>query len=301
MPFLRWIIGLTLPGLLLTLLGAGALWLEYRTHYVAVRLGEYLLQHNQNRTARGAVWQGILASRKSRTALANRAHSDTLGLDTIPPALLRCHYGLDRPVPNFLVLRAWGRTAPLRLDQISGREMPNLARSLQAYHLGVALLSHIQLPRAAFQVHAQIQAQIALDNGSLFDLLHRELDRVNAPEAWNFVKMSPQDQDYWQGYLGRFLAPTAARPEEFQDEDAILANACTTLLETWTDSLYAAEVDQVQRLWASGTPIQIRLVRNMDTFTGYAIVADEPPIRFSLPAAQVAAVPGMRTGHKEAP
>jgi hypothetical protein len=43
---LRWLVGLCLPALLLAGGSALALWAEYHTPYAAVRLGDYLLQHN---------------------------------------------------------------------------------------------------------------------------------------------------------------------------------------------------------------------------------------------------------------
>ena len=305
MPYLRWLTGLTLPGLLLAILGLSALWIEYRTHYAAVRLGEYLLQHNHERKAHGATWQGILASRRSRSSLEHQSQSDTLRLETIPPGQLHYRYEAEEPTADFLVLRAQGRKMPLRLGQVSGQQMQSLAHSLQVHRQGEELLSHIQLPRDPFRVHAQIQAQIALEDGSLFQVLHGKLARINAPEAWIFVKMSAADQDYWRDYLERFLAWSAAgfTPgfEEFQDTTSTLTGTCTTLLKTWEDSLYADELTLLQQAWAQGAEIEIRMVRNMDIFTGYFLMEDELPIRFTIPTDQVTAVPRKPERQEEEP
>lgn len=294
MPFLRWIIGLTLPGLVLTLLGLGALWFEYRTQAGAMRLGEYLLQHNRNRLTHGAVWQGILAMRQSRSNLENPAPPQPLELDTIPTALLRYRYVMEQPSPDFLILYARKRSQILRLDQLSSREIQNLAHALPVYQQGDILLAHIQLPQDTFRLQAQIQAQIGLEDGSIFPLLHRQLRKANAPEAWNFVKMSNEDQSHWQDHLERFFLPyETAVPYISQDKTSAIANACAKLLQTWADSLYTRELRRLQQSWSTGEDLQIRLVHNLDTFSGYAIVGDEPPIRFTLAADRIAAVPGL--------
>ena len=294
MPFLRWIIGLALPGLVLALAGMGAMWVEYRTQVGAVRLGEYLLQNNRNRLTHGAIWQGILATRQSRSSLENPAPSKPLKLDTIPATLSRYRYDAEQPSPDFLILYARKRSQLLRLDQLSSQEIQNLAHALQIYRHGDLLLAHIQLPRDNFRLQAQIQAQIALEDGSIFPLLHRQLKKSNAPEAWNFVKMSPADQSHWQDYLGRFFLPyETTEPKTFEEQTSTMASACAELLQTWTDSLYVGELRRLQQSWAAGADLQIRLVRNLDTFSGYAIIADDPPIRFTLASDRLTAVPSL--------
>ncbi len=294
MPILRWIIGLAIPGLLLCLVGLGAMWFEYRTQLGAVRLGEYLLLHNRDRLTRGAVWQGILATRQSRTKLENRTRPNSLKLDTMPAALLRYRYEAEQPSPDFIILHARKRALSLRLDQLSSREIQHLAHALQIYQHGELLLSQIQLPREIFHLQAQIQAQIAVENGSIFPLLHRQLKKANAPEAWDFVKISPADLGHWQDYLERFFLPQEiAEPQSNREETSALASACAELLQTWADSLYTGERRRLRKTWTGGADLQIRLVRNLDTFSGYAIVADDPPIRFTLPRDRLPAMPGL--------
>ena len=106
--------------------------------------------------------------------------------------------------------------------------------------------------------------------------------------------MSNEDQSHWQDHLERFFLPyETAEPHISQDKTSALANACAELLQTWADSLYTRELRRLQQSWTAGADLQIRLVRNLDTFSGYAIVGDEPPIRFTLAADRIAAVPGL--------
>ena len=51
---------------------AGLLFLaEYQTQFAARYVGQYLVQQNPKRQPRGALWQGILASRQTRMALSD--------------------------------------------------------------------------------------------------------------------------------------------------------------------------------------------------------------------------------------
>ena len=295
-PYLRWLAGLVLPGLLLLAAGVGALAVEYRTQWMAAAMGEYLLARNGDRVERGAIWQGILATRQSRSHLAEGPQSDSLRLEALPPGLLQCFYQAGPPAANRVSLRARARTAPLRLDQVDPEQMRGRARSLQLYRHGEQLLAAIELRREAFRAHARIQAEIALEDGALFARLHRALLAAGSPEGWNFVRMSPEDQEYWRAYLAPLLSPaepdTASPSATVTDTTSALPRVCAGLLQAWEDSLYAADLRRLQQAWAGGEEMEIRLVRSMDRFTWYAVVGDDPPARFWLPAARVAAILG---------
>ncbi|HIG56493.1 MAG TPA: hypothetical protein EYQ18_21435 [Candidatus Handelsmanbacteria bacterium] len=47
------------------------MWREYHSQYASRQIGADLMRHNHEREPRGALWQGILASRRTRLALAD--------------------------------------------------------------------------------------------------------------------------------------------------------------------------------------------------------------------------------------
>ena len=293
MSFLRWSIGLSLPGILLACGAAVTLWAEYRTPYVAAHLGEYLLRRNDERQERGSVWQGILANRQSRTAVDSLARRAPVNLTTLPPALLEFRFSSENRGTNLYVLQAHRRTPPLRLDPISGETMQSLAHSLEIYRRGENLLSHIELPRESFQIQARIRFKVALDDNALFPLLHRELDAMDAPLAWNFIKMSPEDQNFWRDRLQLFSIRADADSTAFADLQTVnpeLVRACQNLLHTWEIALYTAEIERLQGEWRSGAERTIRLVRDIDVFAGYLISPGSIATRFTIPTAEASAI-----------
>ena len=293
---LRWVVGLVLPALILSLIGLAGLVLEYHTGWVAASLGEYLLRRNPERDQRGVVWQGIRATRESRSQLAERPPSDSLRLAALPASLRHCQYQAAPAAANRVLLRSRARAAPLRLERADRAQMEDLARSLQVYRRGAQLLAQIELPREVYRAHARIQAEIALEDGSLFPWLHRALLAAGSSEGWSFIRMSPADRAYWRAQLAPLLSPSepaaAGRQRALPDTASLLPRMCADLLRAWEDSLYAVDTRRLQQAWNGGAEMQIRLVRSMDRFTGYAIVDDDPPARFSLPAARAAAALG---------
>lgn len=293
---LRWLVGLCLPALLLAGGSALALWAEYHTPYAAVHLGDYLLQHNDERRQHGSVWQGILANRQSRTVVDSLAQSDTLALTTTPPAVLQYQFASESRGSALYVLRAHRRPRPLQLEQISGKTVQSLARSLEIFRRGNALLSQIALPREGFEIHARIQFQLALEDGSLFPLLHSELRKIDVPLAWNFIKMSPQDRHYWHDQLLPFSASAdldSTALEQLQNTNPELVSTCRNLLSAWEDTLYHAEIAHLQEQWRSGAERTIRLVRDIDLFSGYLIAPNTIPTRFTIAAAAVSEILGL--------
>jgi len=301
LPWQRWLIGLTLPGILLLGCGLGGAWLEHRTHWIARRLGTYLLQRNEARPARGSVWQGILASRRTRSSLESSTWADSLQQETIPQAVLHGRYLVDRRSADFLVLRVDSRPMSLRPGRLTGPQMQELARSLQAYTQGRQLLAHVSLPRDPFQVHARIRAQLALEDGSLFPLLHQRLLAANSPRAWNFVRMSTEDRQYWHEHLDQILAGPSGEGETSLEPTPEVVDVLQSLIRTWEDSLYAAEIQRLQQAWESSADFELRIVRNMDTFTGYAVAAGELPVRFTIPACRADAARGPARHPEEKP
>ena len=292
-PWQRWLIGLILPGFVLTILALGALWWEQHTHGSTRWLGGYLLEHNSDREQRGSVWKGILASRQTRTHLQETPSVPYLEPATLPESLLRNRYWEARRSANFLVLRHHRRATPLHPEKLSALQMQELARSLQIFQRGKQLLANLTLSPDAYRIHAHIRAQIALEDGSLFPLLHRRLLADNAPTAWDFVHMSADDQRYWRASIDPAITPGSAEDSTLAKRAPQVADAVRSLVQSWADSLLMAEIRLLRTAWETGPSFQLRIVRNMDTFTGYAVLPGELPIPFDLPARQAEELLGL--------
>ena len=289
----RWVIALSLPLLLLSGLGFGALWLEYRAQFFTRHLGLLLLEHNGERPTRGSVWQGILASRRTRSSLENPSSPSTLEPGTIPRAILQHRYEMDQRSANFLILRVDRRILPLHPERLTSTQMQELARSLQVYEQGRELLSHIDLPRDPFRIHARIRAQLHLEDGSLFPLLHAQLLAADAPEAWNFVRMSETDRRYWKDLLAQVLDPPSEGDANLPEQAPQVVAALNFLVRTWEDSLLADELHHLRETWDSSPDVELRIVRNMDVFTGYAVLPGELPAPFTIPALKAESLLGI--------
>jgi hypothetical protein len=291
MVILRWFVGLCLPSLLLGILIAGILVQEYHNPFLTVRLGEWLLRDNRQRQPVGAVWQGILASRRSRDVLENRRQDDSLQLTSLPKALLRSRFTMERASAELLIMASRERNSPLSARQIGRTQMQELAQSLQYFQLGQALLEDVRLSRESFRTHAYVRAQIALDDGTIYPQLHAQLHKINSPEAWNFVKMSPEDEQHWRGMLRSYFSPSESGGVAAVSESP-LAVACTAVVQNLTESLYSAEVDRLQRTWRFGGEMQIRLAGRLEEFAGYIVLQNQPPVAVAFPRDSVTPIIG---------
>ncbi|NKB68345.1 MAG: hypothetical protein GKR89_14885 [Candidatus Latescibacteria bacterium] len=296
---LRWLIALTLPGFVLALLASGGLWLEYRSQYFTSRLGHFLLSSNPERLQHGAVWQGILASRQSRARLEGDS-SIVIAPENLPAALRDFTYHTLWVGSDELILRIQPRQTRLNTEDPSKIDFHSLAPSLRTYRQGLKLLDRINLPRPRFRTQAHVEAQLALEDGTLYGYLHRELGRRNDPAAWLFVHMEKRDKTLWRGFLGPYIS---ARLQEMTDGYRPLqeyapevAQACQAVLDTWADSLYTQHRTQLQEAWTQGAQLQLDLVRNMDRFAGEATVPGVHTTHFTAPSAaveQLAGFPGV--------
>jgi len=282
---LRWSLGLLLPGLLFLLIAILSLLAEAKTDWGARRLGTWLLVHNDGRSLAGATWQNISAQRRARARLdsAVRAPNIDAKIDAkkLPLHLLSHHYTQLQRTPHFARWRSLERQVPLPPHDLSSQQLRLLAQSIQAFTQVDDLLAHIELPADGFQVHARIYAQTALEDGSLFPILHSHLFKVGAPEAWNFTRMSEEDKRSWQEKL-RPLLSAHTNPNPLSEAPTISA-ALSTLVSDWSDSLQRAEINRLRTSWRQAPSFELRLVRNLDEFAGYALLADELPVRFVLP------------------
>ena len=290
MVLLRWIVGLSLPSLLVGLLLLGLLAREFHRPDLTVRLGAWLLQGNRERQTAGAVWQGILASRRSRDLLERPPDLESLQVASLPKPLLRSRYTLERVSSEFLVIASHERSTPLSTREIPREQMQELATSLQRYQQGSALLAELRLSRASFRTHAFVRAQIALEDGSIFPLLLKELQKANDPQAWTFLEMSPEDEQHWRQALRANFSPDDQGSAP--DTTTVLYRASAAVVGSLVDSLYSAEVRRLQRTWRYGGEMQIRLTRSVDSFAGYVVLPNQAPIPVSFPLAAITPIIG---------
>jgi len=297
-PWQRWLLGLPLPLLLLAMLSVGGLWLEHRTHGVRRWLGNYLLEGNDERQMHGALWEGILASRQTRSQLQETSLPPPAAL---PPPLLLNRYWEDPRSSDFVILEVRRRSPPLRPEQLTAIQLQELAHSMQVYIKGKALLAHLSLAPEPFLIHARIQAQIALTDQSLFPLIYQRLRAIAAPEAWDFIRMSAEDRQYWQELIESLLAPLADENSALLGHAPLVAGVVQSLVQSWADSLLTAEIQRLQNAWESGPDFQLRIVRNMDAFIGYATTGSELSIALEFPAGQAEDLLGLASWQQAGP
>jgi hypothetical protein len=280
---LRWCLGLLLPGALCLLLALGLVSCEADAGWGARQLGRWLLAHNTSRLATGATWQNISAQRRARSLLDSSTRTLPIDAQKLPSHLLVRHYAQLQRTPHFARWHSSTREVPLAAHDLNPRQLRLLAESIQAFEQVDELLRHMILPVDFFDVHARIQAQTALEDGSLFSSLHQQLLAQQAPEAWNFTHMSAQDQRYWRGHLRPLLSPEAAA--EDLPEAPIVGATLAALVTSCSDSLRRIEVERLRHSWQHAADFELRLVRNLDAFVGYVLLAGELPVRFVVPEA----------------
>lgn len=281
-PIARWCFGLTLPALCFLSFTALLLWAETRSDWIAKRAGVWLLTHNNERPQIGATWQSIIASRHARS------HLDSSTIPAINPSALKKHvleyrYVQLQHTPHFSRWRTIKRHSELDAQQLSGQQLRQLAQSMQTFSQVDRLLKNMQLPTDGYNVHARIRAQVHLADGSLFTTLHKRLRSIQAPEAWNFIRMAPSEQSYWQQSLALLLDSPVEHWEQVLPEMSAVHIALLHILADWSDSLRADEKQRVVDAWRQMPDFELRIARNMDRFDGYALLPDELPVRFVLP------------------
>ena len=86
----------------------------------------------------------------------------------------------------------------MKPESLPAAALREVALSLQIYQQGRALLQQAVISTDQLHIHALIIAQIALEDGSLFPLLHQQLLSQNSPGAWTFLHMDQTEVEYWQ-------------------------------------------------------------------------------------------------------
>ena len=267
---------------------AGVLFLlEYQTQYAARYIGQYLMQQNSKRQPGGALWQGILASRKTRMALSDSLAEVPLEPRQAPLPVLQNHYQLQYHGTHAAFFAVARRDTALQPDLLSPENLRELAYSLQIYEQGRSLLTQAIVPDHGSYLRALVGAQIALEDGSLFYQLHKCLLAKDEPEAWTFLKMKEEDMAYWRQHLAPLLGPDPERVQS--DAGPVITVALAEVVQAWADSLRQGETKHLLTAWDSADGFELRLTRtgDEDQFAAYALVPGQEATALVLPAQSV--------------
>ena len=265
---------------------AGVLFLlEHQTQYAARYIGQYLMQQNAKRQPGGALWQGILASRQTRMALSDSLAEVPLEPHQAPLPVLQNHYQLQYHGTHAAFFAVARRDTALQPDLLSPETRRELAYSLQIYEQGRYLLTQAIVPGEESHLHALVNVQMALEDGSLFHQLHKRLLAKDEPEAWTFLKMKEEDMAYWREHLAPLLGPNPERVPS--DAGPIIAETLAQIVQAWADSLRQGEVKRLLAAWDSADGFELRLTRAGGQFAAYALVPGYEATALVLPAQPV--------------
>ncbi len=270
---------------LVPLAAAGVLfWGEYQTQYAARSIGQFLMEQNPQRQPRGALWQGILASRQTRIALSDSLAEVPLEPSQAPLPVLQNHYQLQYHGPHAAFFSVSRRDTAIQPDRPHPETWRELAYSLQIYEQGRDLLTQAIVPGEQAHLHALVSAQIALEDGSLFHQLHKWLLAKDEPEAWTFLKMKEQDIAYWREQLAPLLGPDPGHTPS--DAGPIITAALAQIVQARADSLRQGAVKHLLAAWDSADGFELRLTRtgDEDQFAAYALVPGQEATALVLPA-----------------
>ena len=260
-------------------------FLEYQTQYAARYIGQYLMQQNAKRQPGGALWQGILASRQTRMALSDSLAEAPLEPSQTPLPVLQNHYQLQYHGTHAAFFAVARRDTALQPDHLSPETRRELAYSLQIYEQGRYLLTQAIVPGEESHLHALVNVQMALEDGSLFYQLHKRLLAKDEPEAWTFLKMKEEDMAYWREHLAPLLGPVPERAQS--DAGPIIAETLAQIVQARADSLRQGEVKRLLAAWDRTDGFELRLTRAGDQFAAYALVPGYEATALLLPAQPV--------------
>ncbi len=258
---------------------------EHQTQYAARYIGQYLMQENPKRQPRGALWQGIIASRQTRTALADSLAEAPLEPRQTPLPVLQNHYQLQYHGTHAAFFSIARRDTALQPDHLNPETLRELAYSLQIYEQGRYLLTQAIVPGEESHLQAIVDAQMALEDGSLFHQLHKWLLAKDEPEAWTFLKMKEEDIAYWRQHLAPLLSPNPERAQS--DAGPIITAALAQIVQARADSLRQSEVERLLAAWDSKDGFELRLTRTGDQFAAYALVPGAEATALVLPTEPV--------------
>ena len=257
---------------------------EYQTQFTARYIGQYLVWQNPVRQPGGALWQGILATRQTRMALYDSLAETPIEPSQTPLPVLQNHYQLQYHGTHAAFFAVTRRDTALQPDRLDPEALRELAYSLQIYEQGRSLLTQATVPDDASYLHSLIGAQMALEDGSLFYQLHKNLLAKDEPEAWTFLKMKEEDMAYWRQHLAPLLGPDPERTQS--DAGPIITAALAEVVQARADSLRQSETKDLLAAWDSSDGFELRLTRtgDEDQFAAYALVPGHEATALLFPA-----------------
>ncbi len=259
--------------------------IEYQTQYAARFIGQYLMQQNAKRQPSGALWQGIIASRQTRMALSDSLAETALEPDQTPLPVLQNHYQLQYHGTHAAFFAVTQRDTALQVGPFDPEIRRALAYSLHIYEQGRYLLTQAIVPARESHLRALVNAQIALEDGSLFHQLHKDLLAKDEPEAWTFLKMKEEDVAYWREHLAPLLEPNPERAQS--DAGPIITAALAEIVQAQADSLRQSETQRLLAAWDTTDGFELRLTHTGDQFAAYALVPGDEATALVLPAQPV--------------
>lgn len=151
----------------LAVFGMGLAYSDYRTNWMARRLGTMLADANALRPQTGAVWQRIQAHEQTRETI-DPGDIPVGDLQAgLPEAVRRNRFEMERTpdfgAPGYVAL--W--KTPTRQD-VNDRSLEDITSSLRIYRQGLAIVEALHLPDARF--HPQVRTQVENLYAQLGDL-----------------------------------------------------------------------------------------------------------------------------------
>ena len=260
---------------------------EYQTQFAARYVGQYLVWQNPARQPGGALWQGILATRQTRMALYDSLAETPIEPSQAPLPVLQNYYQLQYHGTHAAFFAVTRRDTALQPDHLNPEALREFAYSLQIYEQGRSLLTQATVPDDASYLRSLIGAQMALEDGSLFYQLHKNLLAKDEPEAWTFLKMKEEDMAYWRQHLAPLLGPDPERAQS--DAGPIITAALAEVVQARADSLRQGETKHLLTAWDSADGFELRLTRtgDEDQFAAYALVPGQEATALLLPIQSV--------------
>ena len=195
--------------------------------------------------------------------------------------MLQNHYQLQYHGTHAAFFAVSRRDTALQPDHLAPEILRELAYSLQIYEQGRYLLTQAIVPDDASYLRALIDAQMALEDGSLFHQLHKGLLAKDEPEAWTFIKMKEEDMAYWRDHLAPLLS---ADPDHAQsDAGPIITAALAQIVQAQADALRQSEAERLLAAWDDADGFELRLTRTGDQFAAYALVPGREATALVLP------------------
>ncbi len=279
-----------------------ALVLEIKDQYFSVRIGQYLLTHNDQRLKRGAVWDEIRGSNSGQLGLRT-TRSEAIETSSIPAVVLRWEYKVEVG-PTSLVLESFRRNTTLEPGSASRSDIQTLAASLRAYRLGQDLLHKAVIESKQYELRARQLLDSLLADGQLLTLIDGQIGARRVPDSYLFGQMPASERNRWRDRLQQWRKPRHRGMRSGLDKLRTVRNGdlgwntetggeqirvykgiCRTLEENWADSLYTNDFLRLTDAWSKGGGYSAVATREGDDWQGRAITGTGDVLEFVIPEA----------------